>query len=294
MSRSTPIDLLRLNIDVLWGGGERLAGALGRPIRDHLLPRGDATMPVLTMPGFLAPEMSLNRLNRTLTEHGFPARSWGLGINLGPRGMSIFEHIDAVEDELAGEIREMADEYGHPIALVGQSLGGVYARELAERLPDHVERVITIGAPAIEPERGHQLNKLLRLASNRVARWRLIDLNPEQVLPHWEADHPPMPLIAIYGPRDRIVPSELATIPQDVIDQSTHEAPRENIPIICSHTGMAVNPFVILAVLDRLAQDRTVWLPFDPGKYFAGPLRLWPTPFRHPYAEAHNGPGETR
>ena len=67
-----------------------------------------------------------------------------------------------------------------------------------------------------------------------------------------------------------------------VIARSSRKAPRENIPIIASHTGMAVNPFVILAVLDRLAQDARKWVNFDPGTYFSGPMRWWPTPFRHP------------
>lgn len=289
MSRSTSTDLLRLNLDVLWGGGERLAGLLGRPMRDHLLPTGDGTRPVLTLPGFLAPELSLNRMNRTLTGHGFPTRSWGLGVNLGPRGMTIFEHVEAVEEELGREIKRMADEYGKPVALVGQSLGGVYARELAERLPDCVDRVITFGSPAIDPERAHELNKLLRLVGRRVARVRLIDLEPDQVLPHWRAGHPPKPLVSIYSPVDRVVPMDLAAIPPEVIAKSTRKAPRENIAIVASHTGMAVNPFVILAVLDRLAQDARKWVDFDPQTYFTGPLRLWPTPFRHPLMHARGG-----
>jgi pimeloyl-ACP methyl ester carboxylesterase len=269
-----------LNLDVVWGGGERLAGLLGRPMRDHVLPTGDGSMRVLTLPGFLAPELSLNRMNRTLTDQGFPAQSWGLGMNLGPRGMSIFEHVEEVEEELGTEIRRLAEESGAQVALVGQSLGGVYARELAERMPEFVDRVITFGAPAIDPDRAHGLNKLLRLVGRRVAGLRLIDMEPEQVLMHWEVDSPPMPLVSIFSPVDRVVPMELAAIPQEVIDGSTRKAPRENIPIVASHTGMAVNPFVILAVLDRLAQDGRKWVDFDPSHYFTGPMRLWPKPFR--------------
>ncbi len=282
MSRSTPTDLIRLNLDVLWGGGERLAGFLGRPMRDHVLPTGDGSLWVLTLPGFLAPELSLNRMNRTLTAHGFPAQSWGLGMNLGPRGMSIFDHVEEVEEELGAEIRRLAEESGAQIALVGQSLGGVYARELAERMPEFVDRVITFGAPAIDPDRAHTLNKLLRLVGRRVAGLRLIDMKPGQVFMHWEADHPPMPLVSIFSPVDRVVPMDLAAIPQEVIDRSSRKAPRENIPIVASHTGMAVNPFVILAVLDRLAQNSRQWVDFDPHDYFHGPMRLWPKPFRHP------------
>jgi pimeloyl-ACP methyl ester carboxylesterase len=282
MSRSTPADFVRLNVDVLWGGGERLAGLLGRPVRDHVLPMGDGTTPVLTIPGFLAPEFSLVRLNRTLNEHGFFARSWGRGRNLGPRGMSIFEHVEEVEADLGREIRVMAEIAEHPVALVGQSLGGVYARELARRLPDCVDRVITIGSPAIEPDSAHHLNKLLRLLNRRFSGKRLVELTKEESLLHWDAHEPPMPLVAIYSPVDRVVPEFLSRIPDEVVAESHDGAPRENVPIVCSHSGMAVNPFVILAVLDRLIQPTARWESFDASDYFTGPLRLWPTPFRHP------------
>jgi esterase/lipase len=284
---------MRLNVDVLWGGGERLAGLLGRPVRDHLLPMGDGTTPVLTIPGFLAPEFSLARLNRTLNDHGFVAHSWGRGRNLGPRGMSIFEHVEEVEAELGHMIRVMADTAEHPVALVGQSLGGVYARELAERLPDYVDRVITIGSPAIEPDSAHHLNKLLRLLNRRFTGKRLVELTKEESLLHWDAHEPDMPLVAIYSPVDRVVPEFLSRMPDEVVAESHDGAPRENVPIVCSHSGMGVNPFVILAVLDRLVQPTEGWTDFDAAKYFTGPLRLWPTPFRHPLhtdrADAGNG-----
>jgi pimeloyl-ACP methyl ester carboxylesterase len=281
VSESTPADFFRLNLDVLWGGGERLAGYLGRPVRDHILPSGDGRTPVLTIPGFLAPEYSLGRLNRTLGEHGFVARSWGRGLNLGPRGMSIFDHVEEIEAELGGEIRVMAETAEHKVALVGQSLGGVYARELAHRLPDHVERVITLGSPAIDPDNAHHLNKLLRMVGRRFSGRRLAELTMEQSLLHWDAHDPPMPLVAIYSPVDRIVPEFLSRIPDDIVEESHTAAPRENIAIVCSHSGMAVNPFVILAVLDRLVQPLDEWEGFDPADYFTGTLRLWPTPFRH-------------
>ena len=289
MSKSASADFLRLNLDVLWGGGERLAGLLGRPVRDHMLPMGDGTTPVLTIPGFLAPEYSLGRMNRVLMDHGFAARSWGRGLNLGPRSATMFDHVDEVEASLGREIRLMADVAEHPVALVGQSLGGVYARELARRMPECVDRVITLGSPAIEPDTAHHLNKLLRLVGRRVSGHRVIEMPEDQALLHWDAHDPPTPLVAIYSPVDRIVPDFLSRIPDDIVAESHCGAPRENIPIVCSHSGMSVNPFVILAVLDRLVQPLDTWTDFDAGKYFSGPLRLWPTPFRHPLHAAANG-----
>ena len=72
------------------GGGERLAGLVGRPLRDFIVPTGDGSMPVFTIPGFLSGEYNLKRLNRFLTTHGFPAGSWGRGRNLGPRDKTLF------------------------------------------------------------------------------------------------------------------------------------------------------------------------------------------------------------
>ena len=286
MSRSAWSDFRGLNLDLIWGGGERLAGALGRPLRDHMLPIGDGSLPVLTLPGFLASESSLSRLNETLNAHGYATTGWRQGTNLGPQKATLLEHIDQLEHSLGRDVKIMADAAEHPIALVGWSLGGVYARELAKRMPEYIDRVITLGSPTIEPETAHHLNKLLRLIGRRFSGHRLIDMTSDESVGLWDAHSPPLPMVSIYSTVDRVVPEGTARIPDEVIDDADPAAPRENIPILCSHTGMASNPFVILAVLDRLAQPSDDWVDFDAHEYFHGPLRLWPTPFRHPYHAA--------
>ena len=281
MARRTSVDLLRLNVDLVWGGGERLAGLMGRPLRDFIVPIGDGTMPVITIPGFLSGEYNLKRLNRFLTTHGFPAASWGRGRNLGPRDKTLFEHVEEMEEELGAAIRDTAQRFEHRVALVGQSLGGVYARELGRRLPDCVDRVITLGSPAMHPDRLDELNQFMRYLGRRVSGRRLAELSSQKGSMHWEKDDPPLPYVAVYSPTDRVVPPSLAAIPQEIVDHAAFRCPRENIRIVCSHSGMSVNPFVILAILDRLVQDHDEWVPFDPGRYFHGAMSHWPTPYAH-------------
>src|SRR3546814_18007301 len=57
-------------------------------------------------------------------------------------------HMENLSTLLGVRVKEMADEHGRRVALVGQSLGGVFAREIARRYPDFVDRVITLGSPA--------------------------------------------------------------------------------------------------------------------------------------------------
>jgi hypothetical protein len=89
---------------------------------------------------------------------------------------------------------------------------------------------------------------------------------------HWDADRPALPCVAIHSPADGVVDEASSVIPQYIIDQSDRSAPRENLRVLSSHIGMAVNPSVLLAVADRLVQDRENWESFDPYQYFPGRL----------------------
>lgn len=89
MPVKTTLDFLRLQGDALWAGGEFTAKLLADPVLDQIAPRGDGATPVLTLPGFSGPEMSLRPLNRFLNRRGFVADSWGLGINRGPESMGL-------------------------------------------------------------------------------------------------------------------------------------------------------------------------------------------------------------
>src|SRR3981081_3685601 len=92
-------------------------------------PKGDGH-PVLTLPGFLASDVSMAPMRRYLKEIGYDPYAWKMGRNIG--GVSRMRA--ALRDRLA-EIHAMT---GRKVSLVGWSLGGVYARDLAQQAPDMV------------------------------------------------------------------------------------------------------------------------------------------------------------
>ena len=95
--------------------------------------------PVLVIPGLSSPDLSTARLRLFLKKQGFAAYGWGQGPNVGPTP-------SAMRCTLI-EVERLAERHGVKVALVGQSLGGTVAREIAKRRPDCVARVITLASP---------------------------------------------------------------------------------------------------------------------------------------------------
>jgi len=89
-------------------------------------PRGDGH-PVLTLPGFLASDMSMAPMRRYLKELGYDPYAWKMGRNIG----GVSSKRAALRDRLA----EIHDATGRKVSIVGWSLGGVYARDLALQAP---------------------------------------------------------------------------------------------------------------------------------------------------------------
>src|SRR6202165_4016928 len=102
-----------------------------------LAPKGDGH-PVLVLPGLVASDTSTRPLRSFLKNRGYAVSGWGLGRNLGLR--------DGVQHAMVDLVRELSDSHGRKISLVGWSLGGLYARQLAKMMPDRVRSVITLGS----------------------------------------------------------------------------------------------------------------------------------------------------
>lgn len=261
-------DLLKLQVDLLGARAELGITLLGGGLLRRLAPRSEQAMPVITIPGFLASETSLIRMNRFLVQQGFKARSWGLGRNLGPQGVDWNSHLDEVGQKLMDKVKALSDETSAPVALVGQSLGGVYARELASRLEQEVDRVIMLGSPTFHPYKEDRHNRVIGTFGYWLNRQTAAEFAGREGLLHWESDRPALPCVAIHSPVDGIVDENACHIPGYLVKHSTNRAPRENIRIFSSHIGMCVSPWVLLAVADRLAADRDNWQPFDAESYF--------------------------
>lgn len=81
----------------------------------------------------------MRSLRRALIRLGYDAQDWNQGRNLGMR--------PAVKQGLARELESLVCRHGDKVTLIGWSLGGVFARELARARPEHVRRVISLGSP---------------------------------------------------------------------------------------------------------------------------------------------------
>lgn len=105
----------------------------------HQAPRGERHA-VLVLPGFGAGDRSTAVLREYIGSRGYDALPWLLGRNLGPDA----ELMRELPRRLASVYHDSGDR---KVSLVGWSLGGVYARQLAHRFPEAVRQVITLGSP---------------------------------------------------------------------------------------------------------------------------------------------------
>jgi len=197
--------------------------------------------PVMVLPGFLASDGYNASLRRFLKGLGYRTHGWGQGQNLGPRGDTL--------QSLINRVTMLGDRYGKPVSLIGHSLGGIFAREIAREEPTLVRQVISLGSPF---GRGrHSGSYPARLFEA---------LNPTDDLPVALDDlhrAPPVPTTAVYSKGDGIVNWRTSLQNPDFADAST-----QNIQIRGSHCGMTFNPTVRYIIADRLRQSIEDWQPF--------------------------------
>lgn len=201
-------------------------------------PLGDGH-PVLVLPGLGATDASTLPLRNFLRERGWTPYAWEQGFNFGPR--------HGVLDHCRARVAQIADRHGCPVSLVGWSLGGVYARELAKEQPEHARCVVTLGTPFTGHPRATNAWRFYEMVSGqRVHDKALI----EQI-----RSTPACPTTSIYSKSDGVVAWQCSINPP---------SPRaENIEVQASHVGMGLNPLALFAVADRLAQDPAQWQPFE-------------------------------
>ena len=195
-------------------------------------PRGDGHG-VLVLPGLLASDTSTLALRGYLRWLGYDVRGWDLGRNRGP-----------TEEVLAGLPRALlahARRTGRPVSLVGWSLGGVYARELARRQAKNIRQVITLGSPfaLTDPQRQSWAHGPYR---------RLSHLHADGArLPSREQTAQPIsvPSTAVYSRWDGIVSWQACVEPETELHQ--------NVEVRCSHLGFGVDLATLWVIADRLA-----------------------------------------
>lgn len=170
---------------------------------------------VLVLPGLAAGDRSTQAIRAALVSRGHYAHGWRLGRNSGPDEETI--------PQLTERLTELFNRDQQPVAIVGWSMGGLYAHWLARAVPEKVHSVTTLGSP-------------LRWqgAAARVLR---------------------VPTTSVYTRRDRIVPWR-----SSLIDGSAHR--QENVEVRSTHLTLGFDPAVHYLINDRVGQSPDTWQPF--------------------------------
>jgi len=202
------------------------------------LPRGDGH-PVVVFPGLGASDITTLPLRRFLRRRGYSPYAWNLGFNLGPR--------PGVLDNCRSLVQQAAHRHGERVSLIGWSLGGIYAREIAKEQPQHARCVITLGTPFAGHPRATNAWRFYQKVSGQV-------MHDEAMLEQLRMA-PACPTTSIYSRSDGVVAWPCSLNPV------AHHT--ENIEIHASHLGMGMNPLALYAIVDRLAQDPAAWRRFE-------------------------------
>ncbi|MEX0873603.1 MAG: alpha/beta fold hydrolase [Actinomycetota bacterium] len=200
--------------------------------------RGDGR-PVLVLPGLAGADGSTRALRRLLRALGYYVHAWRLGRNWGP--------TDRIIDGLQERVRALITEHEQPISLIGHSLGGVYAREIARAAPDAVRQVITLGSPVRRPPGTTSAAAPLFQALAPLHSERVKDVDPDRI-----RQPIPVPLTAIFTRTDGVVPWRICLVDPSELS--------ENIEVRGSHSGLIHNPAAVTVILDRLGLEE--WKPY--------------------------------
>jgi hypothetical protein len=210
------------------------------------LPRGDGH-PVVIFPGLALDERSIEPMKALCNDLGYVTYDWGRGCNTGPQG-----DVDLWIDGLAQHVRRLVHQHEQPVSLIGWSLGGIYAREIAKKLTGRVRHVITIGTPFAGSAEQTNVSWVYRVVNGQkpVLDESLIDRLRSA---------PAVPTTSIYSRTDGVVAWQACVHDRD-------EPHTENVEVQGSHCGLGWNPEVLSIIADRLRQPSKRWQRYSVSK----------------------------
>lgn len=216
--------------------GKFLFGELSAPFepvarlfREPLvLPRTTNPRVVMLLPGFGTHPLRMRYMARRLEGAGHKVKRWGLGFNLGPT-----EKNFALLEE---RVRQIRARYGQDVVLVGWSLGGIFARELAKRSPGIVAKVITMGTPFSGAPYANNAWPIYQLVTGHSVEQPPVEV---QI-----AVKPPVETVALWSPRDGVIAPRSACGKPGERDRA--------IALRCTHLGFAHSAEAIRAVAQEL------------------------------------------
>ena len=225
---SAPEDAVGPSLRRFLGEFAVVAEPFRRAVRKHPEVRAERPRTVMLLPGFATHPIRMRYLARRLEAAGHRVKRWGLGFNWGPTE----SNFDALDRRLA----DLAERHGEQVVLIGWSLGGLFAREVAKRRPDCVAKVVTMGSPFSYSPRANNVWRAYHfITGHRVE---------EPPVAVELAIKPPVETVALWSPRDGIVHPRAA---RGVAGERDRE-----VALRCTHMGFAFDPEVVAAVLREL------------------------------------------
>jgi pimeloyl-ACP methyl ester carboxylesterase len=206
-------------------------------------PKGDGH-PVLVLPGLFATDLYTSVLRAYLRSRGYAVAGWRAGRNWG--------HWDALESIVVPAVERLHARHGRKVSVVGASMGGLYARAVAHRLPAMVRSVVTLSSAVDAEAEGTYISPAYEAVTGESANTLAVPV-------------PLMPSTSVYSRSDGL--SDWRPELQPPSDTT------ENVEVVSSHIGMCMNPAVLYLVADRLAQPELAWQPFSPPEWGG---RLYP------------------
>jgi PGAP1-like protein len=183
---------------------------------------------IVVIPGLVSSDISTYVLRKYLIKLGYNAMGWEMGHNLG--------RLESLPP-LIEKVGNLSKNQNQKIILIGWSMGGIFAREVAKAIPGNINKVITIGSP------------FGNVNAPNHAKWVYDLLNDEKDLDHHIVNQihmpAPVPTTALYSKVDGMVPW------QACMEHEENEN-YKNIEINSSHFGMGANPNVMKVVGDIL------------------------------------------
>lgn len=214
---------------LLLGELTRRGKSLGR--RERFGQSALRARPVMLLPGFATHPRRMRKLGRVLSEAGHRVHQWGLGFNMGPTEENF--------DFLMRRVSELSARHGQPVVLVGWSLGGLYAREIARRQPERVAKVITMGTPFSGDRRANNAWRAYQLVTGLD-----VDAPP---FPCDFVTKPAVPTIALWSARDGVIHPRSARGRPDERDRA--------VAVRCTHLGFNSDPRVFAEILRQIDME---------------------------------------
>jgi pimeloyl-ACP methyl ester carboxylesterase len=205
---------------------------LARQFREPLnLPRASRPRVVMMLPGFGTHPFRMRYMAQKLEGAGHTVKRWGLGFNFGPTT----EVFEALERRLAA----ISGDYDARVVLVGWSLGGVFAREIAKRHPEQVAKVITMGSPFSGSPYDNNAWRIYQLVTGHSVERPPVAADV--------SSKPPVETVALWSPRDGIVSPRASCGRPGERDRA--------IALRCTHIGFANSAEAIRTIAAELERD---------------------------------------